>query len=180
VLSFAAGVMLAAAVIGLILPSVEYGGNMGIPTAVIGIFCGALCLNLLDKAVPHLHHLTGDASSVKKKIRHVLLNLQESELDYTSVLQAVLETIPPRSIVYFLSMSHQTVPDCIGTLEEQDCTCFWIYAPAENFPRIEPDKPRFIDKRKALAGLNKHCMPEIADFTSGAEILESRNDYEKI
>ena len=127
-----------------------------------------------------LHHLTGDASSVKKKIRHVLLNLQESDLDYASVLQAVLETIPPRSIVYFLSMSHQAVPDCIGTLEEQHCTCFWIYAPAVNFPRIEPDKPRFIDKRKALAGLNKHCMPEIADFTSGAEILESRNDYEKI
>ena len=31
VLSFAAGVMLAAAVIGLILPSVEYGGDLGNP-----------------------------------------------------------------------------------------------------------------------------------------------------
>lgn len=127
-----------------------------------------------------LHHLTGDASSVKKKIRQVLLNLKESDLDYTSVLQAVIETIPPRSIVYFLSMSQQTVPDCIDTLEAQDCSCFWIYAPPVNFPRVEPDKPRFIDRRKALNGLTQHCMPEIADFTSGAEILESRNDYEKI
>ena len=59
VLSFAAGVMLAAAVVGLILPSLEYGGKFGLLTAIIGIFCGALCLNLFDKLVPHLHRLSG-------------------------------------------------------------------------------------------------------------------------
>ena len=59
VLAFAAGVMLAAAVIGLILPSLEYGGAGGLPVTVIGIFCGALCLNLMDKVVPHLHRLSG-------------------------------------------------------------------------------------------------------------------------
>ena len=59
VLSFAAGVMLAAAVLGLILPAVEYGGKWGIPIVVIGIFLGALSLNLVDKLVPHLHKLMG-------------------------------------------------------------------------------------------------------------------------
>ena len=59
VLSFAAGVMLAAAVIGLILPSLDYGGNWGIVTTVAGVFCGALCLNLFDRLVPHLHRLSG-------------------------------------------------------------------------------------------------------------------------
>ena len=59
VLSFAAGVMLAAAVIGLILPSLEYGGKIPLLVTVIGIFCGALTVNLLDRAVPHLHRLTG-------------------------------------------------------------------------------------------------------------------------
>ncbi len=60
VLAFAAGVMLAAAVIGLVLPSLEYGtGHTALPVTVIGIFCGALCLNLLDRAVPHLHRLAG-------------------------------------------------------------------------------------------------------------------------
>lgn len=59
VLSFAAGVMLAAAVLGLILPSVEYGGKWGLPIAVVGIFAGALCLNLIDKLVPHLHKMIG-------------------------------------------------------------------------------------------------------------------------
>ena len=45
VLSFAAGVMLAAAVLGLILPSLEYGGKYGLLMTVIGIFAGAFCLN---------------------------------------------------------------------------------------------------------------------------------------
>ena len=59
VLSFAAGVMLAAAVLGLILPSLEYGGKWGIVMTVAGIFAGALCLNLLDRLVPHLHKMAG-------------------------------------------------------------------------------------------------------------------------
>lgn len=59
VLSFAAGVMLSAAVLGLILPSIEYGGKFGILITVAGIFTGAICLNLIDKLVPHLHKLVG-------------------------------------------------------------------------------------------------------------------------
>ena len=59
VLSFAAGVMLAAAVLGLILPSVEYGGKFGLVITILGIFAGALCLNLIDKLVPHLHKMAG-------------------------------------------------------------------------------------------------------------------------
>ncbi len=59
VMSFAAGIMLAAAVIGLILPSVELGGKWGLLYAIIGIFAGAVCLNLMDKLIPHLHRLVG-------------------------------------------------------------------------------------------------------------------------
>lgn len=59
VLAFAAGVMLAAAVIGLIMPSLDYGGKFALPVTVVGVFCGALCLNLLDRIVPHLHRLAG-------------------------------------------------------------------------------------------------------------------------
>ena len=59
VLSFAAGVMLAAAVLGLILPSLDYGGRYGLIITVIGIFAGAIGLSLIDKLVPHLHKLVG-------------------------------------------------------------------------------------------------------------------------
>jgi ZIP family zinc transporter len=57
VLSFAAGVMLAASVLGLVLPSLEYGGKYGIIITIIGIFVGAICLDLIDKLVPHLHKM---------------------------------------------------------------------------------------------------------------------------
>lgn len=59
VLSFAAGIMLAAAILGLVLPSLEFGGKYGIAVTVAGIFAGALCLNLIDRLVPHLHRLIG-------------------------------------------------------------------------------------------------------------------------
>ena len=59
ILAFAAGVMLAAAVIGLIMPSLEGTSKWNILITITGIFCGAVCLHLLDKLVPHLHHLAG-------------------------------------------------------------------------------------------------------------------------
>ena len=59
VLAFAAGVMLAAAVLGLILPSLEYGGKFGLLITVAGIFVGAVCLSVIDKLVPHLHKMVG-------------------------------------------------------------------------------------------------------------------------
>ena len=55
VLSFAAGVMLASAVLGLILPSLDYGGDWKLPITV----AGAACVNVFDRLVPHLHRLTG-------------------------------------------------------------------------------------------------------------------------
>ncbi len=77
VLSFAAGVMLAAAVFGLIMPSVEYGGKYGLITAIVGIFAGALCLNGVDKLVPHLHKLSGGLGEEEhrgnEKLNKVLL-----------------------------------------------------------------------------------------------------------
>ena len=59
VLSFAAGVMLAAAVIGLILPALTYGEKLNLLYTVAGIFCGAICVNLMDKIIPHMHRITG-------------------------------------------------------------------------------------------------------------------------
>ena len=77
VLSFAAGVMLAAAMIGLILPSLEYGGKFGLIYTITGVFAGALCVNLFDKLVPHLHRLSGkdqeDHPADSQKLNKVLL-----------------------------------------------------------------------------------------------------------
>lgn len=60
ILSFAAGIMLAAAVLGLIIPAMEKGEGVGNLLVVIaGILCGAVFLSLMDKVIPHMHHITG-------------------------------------------------------------------------------------------------------------------------
>ena len=59
ILGFAAGVMLAAALMGLIIPSMETAGRGGIWMTVAGIFGGALFLNAADRLTPHLHKMTG-------------------------------------------------------------------------------------------------------------------------
>jgi len=75
VLSFAAGVMLCAAILGLIVPSYEHGEKYGIGWAlfftVSGIFVGALVLNLIDKLVPHLHKLAGVEQEEHAKSEHI-------------------------------------------------------------------------------------------------------------
>ena len=73
VMAFAAGVMLAAAVLGLIVPSLEYGGNYGVLITVAGIFAGALFLNVIDKLVPHLHRLVGAEEGGGTNLSKVLL-----------------------------------------------------------------------------------------------------------
>ncbi|MBE6600116.1 MAG: ZIP family metal transporter [Ruminococcaceae bacterium] len=59
VIGFSAGVMLCAAVGGLIEPAIEYGGNFGVLIAVLGIFCGALFLWLVDKLMPKINSVIG-------------------------------------------------------------------------------------------------------------------------
>ncbi len=76
ILSFAAGVMLCAAVFGLVLPSLDYGGSFSLLVTVAGIFCGAVVLNFIDKLVPHLHRMSGvdiENHDNNKKLDKVLL-----------------------------------------------------------------------------------------------------------
>lgn len=78
ILSFAAGVMLCAAITGLILPSIEHGmGHVSVFVTVAGIFIGALALNFIDKLVPHLHRITGSDierhSDKNNKINKIML-----------------------------------------------------------------------------------------------------------
>ncbi|HOB15971.1 MAG TPA: ZIP family metal transporter [Defluviitoga sp.] len=66
-LGFAAGVMLAATMFSLILPSLDLGG---IVITIIGILAGAIVIDLFDRFSPHEHFLKGhegpDAVKLKK------------------------------------------------------------------------------------------------------------------
>ena len=69
---FAAGVMFAAAIFSLILPSFEYSANLGklsfIPI-IIGLWVGFLFLMLLDKIIPHMHIESGEAEGLKSNLK---------------------------------------------------------------------------------------------------------------
>lgn len=69
VLAFAAGVMLSAAILGLILPAIEAPRYGGIIVAVCGIFAGASCLSAIDRLVPHIHRLLGWEEDVAQSNR---------------------------------------------------------------------------------------------------------------
>lgn len=53
VLGFAAGVMLSAAFTGLIMPSLLEGGKFAVLISSLGIISGAVCLDLIDRLIPH-------------------------------------------------------------------------------------------------------------------------------
>lgn len=67
VLGFAAGIMLAAAVVGLILPSAEAVDSKGIWITVAGILTGAAFLNFADKLTPHLHNIAGVEAEAREQ-----------------------------------------------------------------------------------------------------------------
>ena len=75
VLGYCAGVMLAAATLGLIVPAFEMPGTPWWLVAM-GVMAGALFLNVLDLVTSHLHHITGlDAEEHRHNatLNHVLL-----------------------------------------------------------------------------------------------------------
>ena len=97
ILAFAAGIMLAAAVLGLIIPSLEYGEEMvGWPAIIItvaGIFLGALVISLLDKLVPHLHNPDGtenEEHSGNDMLDKALLSSGNNDAKVNKVLLFVL------------------------------------------------------------------------------------------
>ena len=65
VLGFAAGVMLAASMLGLIAPSFESEGS-GLFLAIAGIAAGAGATSMLDRIVPHLHRIAGLDSETRR------------------------------------------------------------------------------------------------------------------
>ena len=73
-LGFSAGIMLCASVVGLIIPSLEYGN---IFITILGIILGAITLTVIDLFTPHIHNPKGiDVETQlvdKKRINKVLL-----------------------------------------------------------------------------------------------------------
>ncbi len=72
ILGFAAGIMIAASVWSLLLPSIESSSNLGklsfLP-ASIGFIAGGLFLVLIDRLVPHIHNGTKKEEGIKSGLK---------------------------------------------------------------------------------------------------------------
>lgn len=67
ILGFASGVMLFAAIVGLVLESYKDAKMSGIFISVLGVVCGAYFLKVLDIITPHLHTLAKGKEEVHPK-----------------------------------------------------------------------------------------------------------------
>lgn len=78
-LSFAAGIMLAASFFSLILPAIEHGeaiyhsANLAVITTILGILCGAVALFLMHRYLPHEHFLAGREGPDIKTMKRIWL-----------------------------------------------------------------------------------------------------------
>ena len=59
ILGCASGIMLAAAIIGLILPAMGTEGKYSLLMTIGGVLAGATLVSILDRITPHLHKLAG-------------------------------------------------------------------------------------------------------------------------
>jgi len=59
ILGYCAGIMLAAAILGLIIPAADLCSTSQWWVVLAGVVLGAMFLNVLDFVTPHLHHITG-------------------------------------------------------------------------------------------------------------------------
>lgn len=76
ILGFAAGIMLAAAINGLIVPAVDSVELSMLWLPIAGIFAGALFLNAMDRLTPHLHKVSGadiEAHANNKNLNRAIL-----------------------------------------------------------------------------------------------------------
>jgi len=72
-LGFASGVMIAASVWSLLIPSIDMSEQQGLSAAwmpaAIGFLCGMAFLLLLDSVIPHIHFNSNEPEGVKSKLK---------------------------------------------------------------------------------------------------------------
>jgi ZIP family zinc transporter len=104
---FAAGVMVAASVWSLLIPSIEQSEKMGrlsfLP-AVIGFWCGILFLLFLDFAIPHLHQGSNVPEGPKSKLKKTTM----------LVLAVTLHNIPEGMAIGVVYAGHMAGNSSIG------------------------------------------------------------------
>jgi len=124
ILGLSGGIMLAASVFSLLLPSIEISKNSKTPffiPPILGFILGTFFLKLLDKIIPHLHLNSSSPEGLKTGFdKHILLilaitlhNIPEGlaiGVSFGSITSNKLEIIIP-SLVLALGIGLQNIPE---------------------------------------------------------------------
>ena len=123
---------------------------------------------------------SGDAAGLRSRIIEALTELRPCRSDISELLCDNIEYIRPGDTVFLLTM-HVTefLVQLVGELRESGVMVNWIYAPAANFPPIEPDILRELppDAEKIPCDTE---MSVINFNTALTELLYWNDDLEKI
>ena len=124
-LGFASGVMIAASVWSLIIPSIDASRNMGnfafLPAAT-GIAAGMLFLLLMDKIIPHLHLNSNEPEGPKSKLHKTTMlvfavtlhNIPEGlavGVIYAGLLSGTVNVTAAGALALSIGIAIQNIPE---------------------------------------------------------------------
>ena len=110
-------------------------------------------------------HLFGDAVRLKTEIVNTLTSLKPGHIMLDNLLSEAVDSFPPNSIFYCLTMSEPNESrKTLELLPEHDIEVRWIYAPKQYFPAIDPSEPRVIIPGKLKINKTPSLSPFAATF----------------
>lgn len=123
---------------------------------------------------------SGDAAGLRNRIIEALTELRPCDSSIGDLLCDTIEYLRPGDTVFLLTMhTTELLEQLVSQLRETNVQVNWIYAPAANFPPVEPDILRELppDSRKAPGDLEM----SVVDFNSSlTELLYWNDDLEKV
>ena len=120
--------------------------------------------------------LAGDAVRLKKQIIATLTSLRPGKAKLDDVLVTAMDSFPPNSICYLLTMSEPVETwRTLEALPEHDIEIRWIYAPKQYFPPVDPSEPRVIVPGRLKINKTATLSPFAATFKTNISTM-LRND----
>lgn len=124
-------------------------------------------------------YISGDAAGIHGKIIEALTEITPCDKDAVVLLCDTMEHIRPGDTLFLLTMSSKPeMLQMISELRESGVTVNWLYAPACNFPPVEPDIIRELPPQNDEEEENERITLNFK--TSLAEVLYWNDDLEKI
>lgn len=125
-------------------------------------------------------YLSGDAAGIAPKIIEALTELRPCDRNMDDLLCDVMESLRSGDTLFLLSMGTTDLClELITQLRNSGIKVNFLYAPAPNFPPVEPDILREVPAKK-VAGDTSVERIELDFTTSLKEVLNWNDDLEKI